>query len=84
MKYSYRKKIGKYIICVSMFLLSVIGMVLAALIIKLTFAMLLWFTNGSFDFACNDIFYAIKLGGTGGSILGIGWVLFYLFRVKGF
>ena len=55
MKYSFRVVIGKFIICSSILLLCFIGMILAAIITKLTFEVL-----GS------DIVYAAQLGGLGG------------------
>ena len=68
MKYSFRVVIGKFIICSSILLLCFIGMILAAIITKLTFVALAWFQSGIF----------------GGGILGFCWVLLYLFRAKGF
>ena len=84
MKYSSRLVIGKLIICISMLLLSFIGMILAAIITELAFIALSWFQGEIFEFLWSDIFYAAQLGGLGGIILGFGWVLFYLFRAKGF
>ncbi|MCF6688774.1 hypothetical protein [Raoultella terrigena] len=84
MRYSSRVAAGKCIICISMFLFSVVGMILTALITKLVFAALGWFTIGSFDIAWGDIIYAAKLGFAGGSILGLGWIIFYIFKAKGF
>jgi len=59
-------------------------MVLAAIITKLAFIMLAWFKFGAVEFMWSDVIYAAKLGGVGGAFLGLGWALFYLFKVKGF
>lgn len=83
MKYSSRVVIGKFIICSSILLLCFIGMILAAIITKLTFVALAWFQSGIFEVLWSDIVYAAQLGGLGG-ILGFCWVLLYLFRAKGF
>ncbi|WP_250204462.1 hypothetical protein [Escherichia coli] len=61
-----------------------IGMILAAIITKLTFVALAWFQSGIFEVLWSDIVYAAQLGGLGGGILGFCWVLLYLFRAKGF
>ena len=82
MKYSFRVVIGKFIICSSILLLCFIGMILAAIITKLTFVALAWFQSGIFEVLWSDIVYAAQLGG--GGILGFCWVLLYLFRAKGF
>lgn len=84
MKYSSRVIIGKYIICISMVLFSLIGMVLVAVITKLALMSLSWYQNGAFDISWEEIIYAAKLGGAGGCILGFSWVIFYLLKVKGF
>lgn len=77
MKYSFRVVIGKFIICSSILLLCFIGMILAAIITKLTFVALAWFQSGIFEVLWSDIVYAAQLGGLGG-ILGFCWVLLYL------
>ncbi len=84
MKYSSRVVIGKFIICSSILLLCFIGMILTAIITKLTFVALAWFQSGIFEVLWSDIVYAAQLGGLGGGILGFCWVLLYLFRAKGF
>ena len=84
MKYSFRVVIGKFIICSSILLLCFIGMILAAIITKLTFVALAWFQSGIFEVLWSDIVYAAQLGGLGGGLLGLCWVLLYLFRAKGF
>ncbi|WP_324723405.1 hypothetical protein [Lelliottia sp. JS-SCA-14] len=84
MNYSSRIIAGRFIICISMFFLCIIGMILAALITKLAFATLLWLVGDYFNITWSELIYAIKLGGVGGGILGGGWVIFFLFRGKGF
>lgn len=84
MRYSSRVATGKCIICISMLLFSVVGMILTALVTKLAFVALGWFTMGFFDITWDGIIHAAKLGFVGGSILGGGWIVFYIFRVKGF
>ncbi|MCG1032752.1 hypothetical protein J5S76_12290 [Bacillus amyloliquefaciens] len=84
MKLSSRVVIGKYIVCISMLIFSFIGMILAAVIIELALITISWFQYGTFDIMWSNIFHAVKLGGVGGGILGFGWILFYLFKVKGF
>lgn len=84
MKYSTRVATGRFIICISMLFLCVIGMVLTALITKIAFVALLWFVDGSFDVTWHDFIYAIKLGAGGGGVLGVGWVVIYLLKGKGF
>ncbi|TZB86382.1 hypothetical protein E0K54_24865 [Escherichia coli] len=69
---------------ITILLLCFIGMILAAIITKLTLVALAWFQSGIFEVLRSDIVYAAQLGGLGGSILGFCWVLLYLFRAKGF
>ena len=59
MKYSFRVVIGKFIICSSILLLCFIGMILAAIITKLTFVALAWFQSGIFEVLWSDIVYAL-------------------------
>lgn len=68
MKYSSRVVIGKFIICSSILLLCCIGMMLAAITIKLAFIALIWFQSGIFEVVLSDIVYAAQLGGLGGFI----------------
>ncbi|CAM3617791.1 hypothetical protein L1C56_16295 [Klebsiella pneumoniae] len=84
MKYYYRALIGHMVISVCIFLFSVIGIIMVALITKLTFSVLEWLLNGSFDLSWSEILHSMKLGGVGGGILGIGIVLLRFFKVKGF
>lgn len=84
MKYSSRVVIGRFIICGSILFFSCIGMILVGILAKLSFIALLWFQLGVFEMLWSDIVYAAQLGGIGGFILGFGWVLLYLFKVKGF
>ena len=66
MKYSFRVVIGKFIICSSILLLCFIGMILAAIITKLTFVALAWFQSGILEVLRSDIDYAAHLVGVGG------------------
>ncbi|MBK4717241.1 MULTISPECIES: hypothetical protein [Tenebrionibacter/Tenebrionicola group] len=84
MKYSSRVVIGKFIICGSILFFSCIGMILVGITTKLAFIALSYFQGGDFEILWSDIVYAAQLGGLGGFILGFGWVLLYLFKVKGF
>ncbi|RAU31285.1 hypothetical protein DBY73_019505 [Enterobacter sp. RIT418] len=84
MKSSSRVLIGKFIICGSILFFSCIGMILVGITTKLAFISLSWFQSGFFEILWSDIFYAAQLGGVGGLILGLGWVVLYLFKMKGF
>ena len=64
MKYSFRVVIGKFIICSSILLLCFIGMILAAIITKLTFVALAWFQSGIFEVLWSDIVYAAPVSYT--------------------
>lgn len=84
MKHSSRVVIGKFILCGSIFFFSCIGMILVGITTKLAFIALSWFQSGFFEILWSDIFYAAQLGGIGGFILGLSWVVLYLLKVKGF
>ncbi len=83
MKYSFRVVIGKFIICSSILLLCFIGMILAAIITKLTFVALAWFQSGIFEVLWSDIVYAAQLGGLGGGNIGFLLGFFISFWGKG-
>lgn len=84
MKYSTRVLIGHIIISMCIFLFSIIGIIVAAVVTKLIFVILAWLYNGSLDLSWGEIFRVIQLGSVGGGILGIGITLFRLLKVKGF
>ena len=84
MNYSSRVVICKFIICGSILFFSCTGMILVGRTTKLAFITLSWFQSGVFEILWRDMVYAAQLGGVGGFILGCGWVLLYLSKVKGF
>lgn len=82
MKYSFRVVIGKFIICSSILLLCFIGMILAAIITKLTFVALAWFQSGILKF-CGAILFMLLSWVVWGHIrFLLGFVI--SFRAKGF
>lgn len=84
MKYFHRVLIGHAIISACIFLFSIIGVIIVALMTKTTFVIFAWLLNGSFDLSWREILHSMKIGGIGGGILGIGIVLLRLFKIKGF
>ncbi|MCX5575268.1 hypothetical protein OSH03_15005 [Enterobacter sp. E-TC7] len=84
MKYSSRVLIGHIVISACIFLFSIIGFAIASFAMKFTFSLLVWLSDGKFDLPLYEILRSIKIGSVGGGVLGIGIVLFRLFKLKGF
>lgn len=84
MKYSSRLFLGAILINVCIVFFSVVGMVIAALLIKMFSAMLSLVFYDHFDVSLNEIFFVMKLGCLGGCMMGGGWVFLRLLKVKGF
>jgi hypothetical protein len=83
-KYSSRVLIGHIVISTCIFLFSVVGFTIASCAIKLTFSVMAWLSGGDFNLPWDEVLRSIKIGGVGGGMLGIGIILFRLFKVKGF
>lgn len=61
-----------------------LSVIIAGLLVKLCFSIILWILTDEFELTWNEVFLGIKIGGGGGAILGIGLVLLRAFKVKGF
>jgi len=64
--------------------LVMLAAIAASLITKLFLSGIFWTLSGEFDMTLNDVWRITKMGIGGGGIIGIGIVLFRLFRVRGF
>lgn len=84
MKYSSRVLIGHIVISTCIFLFSVIGFTIASCATKFTFSVMTWLSGDDFNLPWDEVLRSIKIGGVGGGMLGIGIILFRLFKVKGF
>lgn len=77
----FRKEL---IICFCIFIACFLSVVIAGLLIKLFFSIILWALDSEFGLSWYEVLRGIKIGGVGGSILGGGMILFRLLKVKGF
>lgn len=61
-----------------------LSVIIAKLLVKLCFSIILWLLTDEFELTWNEVFRGVKIGGFGGAILGLGIVLLRAFKVKGF
>ncbi|MCZ4060802.1 hypothetical protein O3W44_19430 [Pantoea sp. LMR881] len=61
-----------------------LSVIIAGLLVKLFFAIILWLLTNEFELTWIEILRGVKIGGFGGAILGFGIALFRVFKVKGF
>lgn len=61
-----------------------LSVIIAGLLVKLFFSIILWLLTNEFELTWNEVFRGVKIGGIGGAILGFGIVLLRAFKVKGF
>jgi len=64
--------------------ISLVAGVIIAEMSNVALVFIKYFAYGFIDLKWSDFFKGIKVGGTGGGMLGVGIVLFRLFKVKGF
>lgn len=84
MNYYHRALIGNMVISACVFLFSIIGIAIVALLSKIIFVLFAWLLTGVLTFSWDAVFHSMKIGGIGGGFLGIGIVLLRLFKVRGF
>jgi len=66
------------------FLGCLVSVIIAGLLVKIFFIIILWLLTNEFELTWNEVFRGVKIGGFGGAILGFGIVLLRAFKVKGF
>lgn len=72
------------IVSFCIFFACILSVIIAGLLVKLFFATILWVLTAEFQLTWNEVLRGVKIGGVGGAILGVGIVLFRIFKVKGF
>ena len=61
MKYYYRVLIGHVVISACIFLFSIIGIAIVALMTKITFVLLAWLLTGVLNLSWDEVFHCMKM-----------------------